>query len=126
MGILEGAVLTSKTEDPSLLRNYLEDTTSYRETAGTALLGAVAYRMAILITAEIDDTYTAFADACWRAIVAHTDVTDGTVGPAVDPSNCKSLEPVQGGNSEGHSFAAMLFAARRDYMTWCVGNEIND
>lgn len=124
MGILKGVVLTSKTEDPSLLRNYLDDSTSFGETAGTAVLGAVAYRMAVLIPEEIEGTYTAFAEACWRAIVAHTDKESGTVGPTVDPLDWKSRESIQDGSSEGHSFAVMLFAARRDYMNWCDDTEI--
>ena len=120
MGILDVVVSASKTKDQLLLRNYLDDGTSYGETAGTALLGAVAYRMAVLVPTEIEDSYTRFAEACWRAIVAHTDTKDGTVGPTVDPLNWKSREPISEGSSEGHSFAVMLFAARRDYLAWGV------
>lgn len=124
MGILESVVPAVKTEDPSLLRNYLDDGNSFGETAGTALLGAVAYRMAVLTPEEMKDTYTAFAEACWKAIMAHTNKENGAVGPTVNPLDLKSHEPIQEGSSEGHSFVVMLFAARRDYMTWCVENEV--
>ena len=47
MGILKGVAFASRTEDQSFAPYfYLDDGTSYRETAGTALLRAVAYRRA--------------------------------------------------------------------------------
>ena len=74
----------------------------------------------------MNDTHITFAAACWAAIVAHYVEETGTVGPTVNPLDWKSLEPCQEGSSEGHSFAVMLWTARRDYLAWCAENIAHD
>ena len=109
MGILEGAMHARKTAEPQLLHNYLDDDTWFGDTAGTALLGAVTFRMAVLSPANVGESHIFFAEECWRAIVLSTETATGTVGPTANPLDWKNRKPSYEGSSEGHSFAVMLF-----------------
>ena len=58
--------------------------------------------------------------------MAHTDKKDDSVGGTVDPLDWKSHDSIQKGSSEARILAVMLFAARGDYMTWCVENKMKN
>lgn len=52
MELLDGALASPRDSANMLLRNYLNDETYPGEAAGTALLAAMAYRMAVLVRDE--------------------------------------------------------------------------
>ncbi|KAL9633102.1 MAG: hypothetical protein Q9164_004899 [Protoblastenia rupestris] len=121
MDILDGAMLAPRAGYPALLCNYLDDDTWFGEIAGTALLGAVAYRMVVLAPLKFGERYAIFAESCWEAIKPCINPTSGAVVPTSNELDWKSREPSLNGSSEGQSFTVMLFAARRDYMARHAG-----
>ena len=116
MGILDSAMLSPRAGYRALLCNYLDDDGWFGDIAGTALLGAVAYRMMVLVPRDFGGRYAVFAESCWEAIVPCTNPATGIVAPTANQENWKSHTPSLNGSSEGQSFAVMLFAARRDYV----------
>lgn len=124
LDILDGAILAPRAGHPALLCNYLNDDTWFGDIAGTALLGAVAYRMVVLVPLRFGDKYAIFAESCWEAIVLCTNPASGAVVPTSNELDWKSREPSLNGSSEGQSFSVMLFAARRDYMARQAGSRV--
>jgi hypothetical protein len=96
-----------------LLHNYLNNATTIGETSGTALLAAVAYRMAVLEPTVFSSAYIAWADTSLNAVAKHVNAA-GVVAPAVDPYDYRSQTPYTKGSPEGQAFTVMLYAAHRD------------
>lgn len=117
--IIDGAMDSPQeiSVDPSdgLLRNYLNDTTWFGETSGTALLSSTVYRMAILAP-EIfaENKYIAWADQMREAVALHVKA-NGTLSPAINPLDFGSRIPKTTGSPEGQSFGVMLYSAYRDW-----------
>ncbi|KAJ6541218.1 hypothetical protein DFH09DRAFT_1249472 [Mycena vulgaris] len=110
--------------DGGLLRNYLNDTTTahgFGEIAGSAMLAAVAYRMAVLAPAAFPAaTYVAWADSI-RLELGGNDAegnphitSNGTATPAVNPLGWSDTAPWTAGSPEGNNFVVLLYAAWRD------------
>ncbi|OAA74265.1 Six-hairpin glycosidase [Akanthomyces lecanii RCEF 1005] len=116
--ILDGAMLSGR-EDLGLLRNYLNDAGWFGEVSGTALLSAVAYRMAVNDPAMFPQKYIDWADQNRRAL-GHQQGGDGVVVPAVNPLAWKDRNKYYGGSPEGQAFMVNLYTAYRD----CVNKGI--
>ena len=115
--ILDGAIRTDD-DDSGLLRNYLGDEGWFGETSGTALLAAVAYRMAVLNPAMFAQSkYVNWAHQKREAVLALVD-ENGYAFPAANPLKHDSKEPVKE-SAEGVSFLLMLGSAWRDCV--CAG-----
>ncbi|KAJ7081180.1 family 88 glycosyl hydrolase [Mycena belliarum] len=110
--------------DGGLLRNYLDDTTSahgFGEIAGSAMLAATAYRMAVLAPFAFPAaTYVAWADEM-RAVLGTSDAqgnphitTNGTATPAVNPLGWQDTAPWTAGSPEGNNFVVLMYVAWRD------------
>ena len=102
-----------------LLRNYLNDETYSGEAAGTALLAATAYRMAVLVPDYFGPDgfggkYLAWADESRIAVEKCID-KNGLVAPVVNPLRHLQREPLDRGSPEGQCFAVLMFAAYSDY-----------
>ena len=98
-----------------MLRNYLNDTTWFGETSGTAILAATAYRMAKSDPKTFGSTYVKWAEARRGAVAAHIDRSTGIASPAVNPLGWGDRTPFTTGSPEGESFAVLLYAAYRDW-----------
>jgi rhamnogalacturonyl hydrolase YesR len=115
-GTMEGS-LTSTEPSTGLLRNYLNDTSWFGETSGTALMSSVAYRMMVLVP-EIfaeESRYVTWAENLRISVTAHFK-TNGTFSPAVNPLNWSDHTPFTTGSPEGQSFGVLLAAAYRDWI----------
>ncbi|KAK0634131.1 hypothetical protein B0T14DRAFT_534086 [Immersiella caudata] len=109
--ILDGALLSGF--DDGLLRNYLNDDGWFGEVAGTALLSAVAYRMAVNDPAMFPQRYITWADTNRQAIARHQR-SDGIFSPAVNPYNWHDRNKYTTGSPEAQAFAIHLYTAYRD------------
>jgi Glycosyl Hydrolase Family 88 len=118
--LLDGALTSPRDPTNRLLRNYLNDETYSGEAAGTALLAATAYRMAVLVPDEfgpngIGGKYLAWADES-RSVVERCIDENGLVAPVVNPLRHRQREPLHGGSPEGQCFVALMLAAYNDYI----------
>ena len=109
--ILDGALLSGF--DDGLLHNYLNDSGWFGEISGTALLSAVAYRMAVNDPVMFPQNYVAWADTNRKAIAQHQD-SSGIFSPAVNPLNWKDRTKFTTGSPEGQAFTVFLYTAYRD------------
>jgi rhamnogalacturonyl hydrolase YesR len=115
-GTMQGS-LTSIEPSTGLLRNYLNDTSWFGETSGTALISSVLYRMAVLAP-EIfarKSGYIAWAEKLRKSVAAHVEA-NGIFSPAVNPLNWGDHTPYTTGSPEGQSFGLLLAAAYRDWI----------
>ena len=111
--ILDGAMASGK--DSGLLRNYLNDGSWFGEVSGTAMLAAVAYRMAVNDPGMFGQQYISWADSNRQAVAQHQN--GDILSPAVDPYAWGDRTPYTSGSPEGQAFAVYLYTAFRD----CVG-----
>ncbi|KAK4077877.1 CAZyme family GH105 [Trichoderma aggressivum f. europaeum] len=109
--ILDGAIQSSK--DSGLLRNYLNDGSWFGEVSGTAVLSAVAYRMAVNDPAMFPQSYITWADSN-RKSLAQKQNSGGLFSPAVNPYNWHDRTKYTAGSPEGQAFAVYLYTAYRD------------
>ena len=103
-----------------LLRNYLDEENASGDAAGTALLAAAVYRMAVLVPGRVDEGLLERADA-WREAVRGCVKEDGLVVPVANIVVWQERDVFWRGSSEGQSFVAMMVAAWRDYLKWKEG-----
>lgn len=115
--ILDGAM--SAGSDGGLLRNYLDDSSWFGEVSGTAMLSAVAYRMAVNSPSQFTQKYVQWADANRKALAKHVG-GNGLFSPTVDPYNWKDKTPYTSGSPEGQAFTVYLYTAYRD----CVNAKV--
>ncbi|CRK21743.1 hypothetical protein BN1723_003200 [Verticillium longisporum] len=115
--ILDGAMLSGF--DGGLLRNYLNDDSWFGEISGTAMLSAVAYRMAINDPAMFPQRYITWADTNRKALSVRQG-RDGVFVPAVNPYAWLDRKQYYDGSSEGQAFAVHLNTAYRD----CVNAKV--
>ncbi|KAB8342746.1 hypothetical protein FH972_022344 [Carpinus fangiana] len=114
--ILDGA--KTRSLDDGLLRNYLDDDSWFGENSGTALLAAVAYRVAVLAPETFGEDYISWADSLRQAVASHVG-EDGTISPNVNPLGWGDREPYTSGSPEGQSFAVLMYTGYRDCV--CAG-----
>ncbi|KAL6881717.1 hypothetical protein HDV57DRAFT_497127 [Trichoderma longibrachiatum] len=110
--ILDGA-MQAGSDGGGLLRNYLNDASWFGEISGTAVLSAVAYRMAVNDPAMFPQSYVAWADANRRTLATKQD-GDGLFSPAVNPYDWHDRDEYTAGSPEGQAFAVYLYTAYRD------------
>ncbi|KAK9426908.1 hypothetical protein V1505DRAFT_381981 [Lipomyces doorenjongii] len=115
--ILDGAMQSGT--DNGLLRNYLNDGSWSGEISGTALLSAMAYRMAVNDPGTFGRQYITWADNN-RKNLASKEGGNGIFSPAVNPYNWKDRNPYTAGSPEGQAFTVFLYTAYRD----CVNAHI--
>lgn len=77
--ILNGAARGAR--KGNLLCNYLDDHTWFADTASTAIIASVAYRMAVLAPDVTKRQHIVFADKLRRGIEEHVDSATGLVAP---------------------------------------------
>lgn len=109
--ILDGALLSGF--DNGLLHNYLNDDGWFGEISGTALLSAVAYRMAVNDPSMFPQKYITWADTNRKAL-GKQQGSDGVVVPAVNPLNWHDRNKYYNGSPEGQAFMVFLYTAFRD------------
>ncbi|WPH02722.1 Hypothetical protein R9X50_00559000 [Acrodontium crateriforme] len=110
--ILDGAMLSGR-DDLGLFHNYLNDASWFGEISGTALLSAVAYRMAVNDPAMFPAKYITWADTNRKAL-SHQQGGDGVFVPAVNPYDWKDRNKYYNGSPEGQGFTVYLYTAFRD------------
>jgi hypothetical protein len=117
-GIVDGTIALDN--DPNInsgangfLRNYMNDTETFGEAAGTSLIAATIFRMAVLDPGNFGQ-YTGWAEA--KMGVVNGAIKDkGLVGPTVDPLAWESNKEFWDGSPEGQSFVVLMHAA---YLAW--------
>ncbi|KAH9224959.1 hypothetical protein DL95DRAFT_431046 [Leptodontidium sp. 2 PMI_412] len=114
--ILDGAMISSLQN--GLLHNYLDDASWFGEISGTALLSAVAYRMAVNDPGMFLQKYIDWADTNRKSL--STREASGIFSPAVDPYNWLSRKEYVDGSPEGQAFMIYLYTAYRD----CVDTKV--
>lgn len=111
--ILDGAL--SSSTSGGLLRNYLNDGSWFGEISGTALLSAVAYRMAVNDPGMFPQKYINWADNNRETIAQHQNGgREGIFSPTVDPYSWLDQTPYTNGSPEGQAFTIYLYTAYRD------------
>ena len=115
--ILDGAMLSGF--ENGLLRNYLNDESWFGEISGTALLSAVAYRMAVNDPGMFPQKYITWADTNRKSLSTRQG-SDGVLVPAVNPLDWKDGNKYYSGSAEGQAFVVLLYTAFRD----CVRSRI--
>ncbi|TNY17079.1 Six-hairpin glycosidase-like protein [Rhodotorula diobovata] len=106
--------------------NYLNDTSSFADASGTALLAAATFRLSVLsiadsVTAPSTDALDA-AEGAYRAVVPSRVSSAGVVSPVVDPMSFS--DPLDDARADGSgqsspeaaAFVLLLEAARRDWV----------
>lgn len=117
--MLECTMSQARDSGSDLLKNYLDGPShltaryAFGDTAGTALMAAAVYRLAVLFP-EMFATplFLDWADTNWLAVSKHVD-RDGTAGPVADVSHVPSEVPVPW-TSEGQSMVLLMYSACRD------------
>lgn len=118
--IIDGAMRTDDDGDGTgLLRNYLTDPTYFPETAGTALLASVVYRMAKLAPTIFheDSAYVEWAEDKRTAVMKCVDRETGISWPTCQSTDHRRRTPLAKGeiNPEGQCFLVFLESAHRDW-----------
>lgn len=116
--MLECTMGQARDSASGLLENYLDGPShlparyAFGDTAGTALMAAAVYRLAVLFP-EMFATplFLDWADTNWLAVSKHVD-RDGTAGPVADVSHVPSEVSVPR-TSEGQSMVLLMYSARR-------------
>ncbi|PVH74821.1 Six-hairpin glycosidase [Cadophora sp. DSE1049] len=114
--ILDGA-LASNLQN-GLLHNYLDDASWFGEISGTALLSAVAYRMAVNDPGMFPQKYIDWADKNRKSLSSHA--SGGVFSPAVDPYAWLDRSEYSTGSPEGQAFVVYMYTAYRD----CVNMKV--
>ncbi|PVH68889.1 Six-hairpin glycosidase [Cadophora sp. DSE1049] len=114
--ILDGALISGLQN--GLLHNYLDDGSWFGEISGTAVLSAVAYRMAVNDPGMFPKKYIDWADANRKSLASHQ--SGGIFSPAVDPYAWLSRTEYVKGSPEGQAFMIYLYTAYRD----CVNAKV--
>ncbi|KAH9209392.1 Six-hairpin glycosidase-like protein, partial [Leptodontidium sp. 2 PMI_412] len=111
--ILDGAM--SSSSDGGLLRNYLNDNSWFGEISGTAILSAVAYRMAVNDPGTFGSSYISWADNNRKVLAQdQSGGAEGIFSPAVDPYSWLDRNKYTSGSPEGQAFGIYLYTAYRD------------
>ncbi|MCJ1287631.1 hypothetical protein MMC26_006983 [Xylographa opegraphella] len=128
MAILRGAVAAQTKAGfrpaaprAGLLRNYLDVEHASGDAAGTALLAAAVYRMAVLAPERVGAGLVERADVWREAVSGCVKAEDGLVVPVANIVVWQERDVFWRGSSEGQSFVVMMVAAWRDYLVWKGG-----
>ncbi|KAJ4990199.1 hypothetical protein SVAN01_04290 [Stagonosporopsis vannaccii] len=112
-GIIKGTV-EQDTDASGLLRNYLGDEVWWGEVAGTALLAAAVFRMAVMAP-EVFGKYAGWAVEKMRVVSHNIDKETGIAAPVVNALNEGQRTSLDGTNPEGQAFVVLMYAAWQDW-----------
>jgi hypothetical protein len=112
--ILDGCIGLD-THASELLRNYLDDETSFGEVAGTALVTATVFRLALLEPDVCGERYTAWAVRKMVVVESNIDRETGIVAPVCNPLKPQERDPLLGVSPEAQCFVVLMYAAYRDW-----------
>jgi rhamnogalacturonyl hydrolase YesR len=114
-GIIDGA-MSLDTDSSGLLRNRLDDESWFGEAAGTALIAATVFRMAVLKPVVFgQQKYIDWALKKIDVVENCVDQETGIVAPVVNPTTDDQRTPLDGVSPEAQAFVILLFAAWRDW-----------
>jgi rhamnogalacturonyl hydrolase YesR len=119
-GIVRGACRREKDEF-GLLRKYLDDETSFGEVAGTSLLAAAVFRMALIEPRVFYEQFTRWAVIKMNAVEDCINRRTGVVAPVVNPLDESQRTPLDGVSPEAQAFVILLQAAWRDWSLQTFG-----
>ncbi|KAJ9609739.1 hypothetical protein H2200_006067 [Cladophialophora chaetospira] len=109
----------ARDEGSDLLKNYLDGVShqsaawAYGDAAGTALMAAAVYRLAVLLPETYGvPLWLKWADQSRRAVARHID-ENGVVSPVADVGHVPSKSPAKR-TSEGQSMVVLMFSAWRN------------
>lgn len=97
------------------LHNVINNATWFEDTASTALLASVTFRLAVLKGDK--STYIPNANAAYDFVHRNID-GDGWLRNTVDPMDFYKLATPENPSPEGQSFVLLLEAARRAFQEW--------
>lgn len=92
-----------------LVHNYIDNTTTFEDTAGSTLLAAAAYRMANL---GLSDAHVGFANQIHSTVAARYINSTGYLTHAVDPLDFGKMGTT---SPEGQAFVLLMQAGYREY-----------
>jgi rhamnogalacturonyl hydrolase YesR len=104
-----------------LLRNYLDDETSWGEVAGTSLLAAAVLRMALIEPRTFYEGFTAWAVTKMNSVEDCINRRTGVVASVVNPLDESQRMPLDGVSPEAQAFVMLLQAAWRDWSLHVFG-----
>ena len=97
----------------NLIPNYLDSNSTFGDCSSSAALASVAFRAAVIDPSTFGANYTAAALTLATSVLGGVDEL-GVISPYVDPLSWTSIGLL---STEGQSFALMMIAAIRDYLT---------
>ena len=97
------------------LHNVINDTSSFTDTASTALIASVTYRLAVI--KGDNSTYISNANAAYNFVNRNID-GNGWLRNTTDPLTFYSPSDPDVASPEAQSFVLLLEAARRDFQDW--------
>ncbi|KAG7284284.1 hypothetical protein NEMBOFW57_010651 [Staphylotrichum longicolle] len=114
--IIDGAIQVGPDSKSGLFRNYITQSNSFPEAAGTAMIAASIYRFAVLAPGTFATSrYLQEADALRAAVVKAVN-SDGRLSPVANPYQYLQTTPHTDVSPEAQDFAVFLYAAYRDYL----------
>ncbi|KAF2824786.1 hypothetical protein CC86DRAFT_419988 [Ophiobolus disseminans] len=117
--IIDGAIAVGPETRSGLLRNYIVTSSSFPEAAGTAMIVANIYRMAVLSPEVFAIArYLAWADARRKDVVKAVG-SNGVLRPVINPYKYTENTPYGDTSPEAQSFLVLMYAAYRDCI--CAG-----
>jgi rhamnogalacturonyl hydrolase YesR len=108
-------------DELGLLRNYLDDETSWSEVAGTSLLAAAVLRMALIEPRTFYEGFTAWAVIKMNAVEDCINRRTGVVASVVDPRDERQRMPLDGVSPAAQASVVLLQAAWRDWSLHTFG-----
>ncbi|KAF9647034.1 Six-hairpin glycosidase [Thelephora ganbajun] len=97
------------------LRNVIDESDSFMDTASTALIASVTFRLAVL--KGDSSAYISSANAAYDFVHRNID-NDGWLRNTVDPLTFYTPSSSDQPSPEAQSFVLLLEAARRDFQDW--------
>jgi len=101
------------------LRNVINDSGSFRDSASTALIASATFRLAVL--KGDNSTYISNANAAYDFVSSNID-SSGWLRNTVDPLTFYTLSDPNNPSPEAQSFVLLLESARRDFQDWVDTN----
>ncbi|KAJ3906046.1 Six-hairpin glycosidase [Lentinula edodes] len=102
------------------LLNTIDDSNSFADSSGTALLASVTYRMAVYTN---DTSLIPNADKAFQLVESNID-GDGWLRDTVDPETFDSPSAADSASPEGQAFVLLLQAAYSDYAEAVISGQV--
>lgn len=107
------AAVASERAPNGLLRNYINDASSFGESAGTAAIVSAIFRMASLEPTLVSKDQILWAESTAEIVLANV-VEDGSLTNVVNPMKPRDPEP-RSVSAEGQAFALHMIAAQQEH-----------